>query len=356
MPPRGEAKPLAGSVSSSARGRGGQRAEGPSERATEEEAREAAARAGLLQVSGTGGQGLNRNGGAVGPTQGQDLDATERASRGWLRDSVRDSTSRAFRPSRSVHTLGESVSGVSGLARGRGLSRPRLAPRPLRPTRGKGRRGSATARAAHARSPRRPATGPLPPARCPTVSRSESSPSGGRSRGGQRGSVLPIGRGTPRADGWNRTSCFSTFTFQEAAELWQGVAVCTENMVVKVHHGDAHTAQSQPLKNIKANTGLAAPQRKMKVAVLSVALLFTILLCTLEDAQAFPGTLLEASGGSLLHQGLKLGRVKRAALPLSLRVDDVLQQKHQVPDLPDAEVLVHPSPPLLSAPTSPCFL
>ncbi|XP_071656588.1 uncharacterized protein [Patagioenas fasciata] len=106
-------------------------------------------------------------------------------------------------------------------------------------------------------------------------------------------------------------------------------------MVVKVHHGDAHTAQSQPLKNIKANTGLAAPQRKMKVAVLSVALLFTILLCTPEDAQAFPGTLLEASGGSLLH------------LPLSLRVDDVLQQKHQVPDLPDAEVLVHPSPPLL---------
>ncbi|XP_071656727.1 uncharacterized protein [Patagioenas fasciata] len=81
----------------------------------------------------------------------------------------------------------------------RGLSRPRLAPRPLRPTRGKGRRGSATARAAHARSPRQPATGPLPPARCPTVSRSESSPSGGRSRGGQRGSVLPIGRGTPRA-------------------------------------------------------------------------------------------------------------------------------------------------------------
>ncbi|XP_071656590.1 uncharacterized protein [Patagioenas fasciata] len=107
-------------------------------------------------------------------------------------------------------------------------------------------------------------------------------------------------------------------------------------MVVKVHHGDAHTAQSQPLKNIKANTGLAAPQRKMKVAVLSVALLFTILLCTPEDAQAFPGTLLEASGGSLLH------------LPLSLRVDDVLQQKHQVPDLPDAEVLVHPSPPLLN--------
>ncbi|XP_071667629.1 uncharacterized protein [Patagioenas fasciata] len=220
----------------------------------------------------------------------------------------------------------------------------------------------------------------------------------------------------------------------------------------------------------------------MKVAVLSVALLFTILLCTLEDAQAFPGTLLEASGGSLLHEGLKLGRVKRAAvgvtssaaphppshghetpghpgvpqnmpvcpstlpctpcsptehpcspvfsqgcpiaqgshcipfhpitthyspvhpripqdtapspgppllsvphhtssrtpfslespsprtpllspasqctqvcpspnlspqLPLSVRVDDVLQQKHQVPDLPDAEVLVHPSPPLL---------
>ncbi|XP_071659003.1 uncharacterized protein [Patagioenas fasciata] len=81
----------------------------------------------------------------------------------------------------------------------RGLSRPRLAPRPLRPTRGKGRRGSATARAAHARSPRRPATGPLPPARCPTVSRSESSPPGGRSRGGQRRSVLPIGRGTPRA-------------------------------------------------------------------------------------------------------------------------------------------------------------
>ncbi|XP_071667634.1 uncharacterized protein [Patagioenas fasciata] len=74
----------------------------------------------------------------------------------------------------------------------------------------------------------------------------------------------------------------------------------------------------------------------MKVAVLSVALLFTILLCTLEDAQAFPGTLLEASGGSLLH------------LPLSVRVDDVLQQKHQVPDLPDAEVLVHPSPPLLN--------
>ncbi|XP_065714792.2 uncharacterized protein [Patagioenas fasciata] len=69
-------------------------------------------------------------------------------------------------------------------------------------------------------------------------------------------------------------------------------------MVVKVHHGDAHTAQSQPLKNIKANTGLAAPQRKMKVAVLSVALLFTILLCTPEDAQelcctkeGFPGGL-----------------------------------------------------------------
>ncbi|XP_065717966.1 uncharacterized protein [Patagioenas fasciata] len=69
-------------------------------------------------------------------------------------------------------------------------------------------------------------------------------------------------------------------------------------MVVKVHHGNAHTAQSQPLKNIKANTGLAAPQRKMKVAVLSVALLFTILLCTPEDAQelccakeGFPGGL-----------------------------------------------------------------
>ncbi|XP_071657725.1 uncharacterized protein [Patagioenas fasciata] len=108
---------------------------------------------------------------------------------------------------------------------------------------------------------------------------------------------LPNSQGY-KADGWNHTSCFSTFTFQEAAELWQGVAVCTENMVVKVHHGDAHTAQSQPLKNIKANTGLAAPQRKMKVAVLSVALLFTILLCTPEDAQelccakeGFPGGL-----------------------------------------------------------------
>ncbi|XP_071669462.1 uncharacterized protein [Patagioenas fasciata] len=82
----------------------------------------------------------------------------------------------------------------------------------------------------------------------------------------------------------------------------------------------------------------------MKVAVLSVALLFTILLCTPEDAQAFPGALLEASGGSLLHGGLKLGRVKRAALPLSVRVDDVLQQKRQLPELPDAEVIVQPSP------------
>ncbi|XP_071669463.1 uncharacterized protein [Patagioenas fasciata] len=70
----------------------------------------------------------------------------------------------------------------------------------------------------------------------------------------------------------------------------------------------------------------------MKVAVLSVALLFTILLCTPEDAQAFPGALLEASGGSLLH------------LPLSVRVDDVLQQKRQLPELPDAEVIVQPSP------------
>ncbi|KAK2514600.1 hypothetical protein Q9966_015663 [Columba livia] len=82
----------------------------------------------------------------------------------------------------------------------------------------------------------------------------------------------------------------------------------------------------------------------MKVAVLSVSLLFTILLCTPADAQALPGTLLEASGASLLHEVLKLGRVKRAALPLSVRVDDVLQQKRQVPDLPDAEVVVQPSP------------
>ncbi|XP_065713559.2 dynein axonemal heavy chain 9-like, partial [Patagioenas fasciata] len=61
----------------------------------------------------------------------------------------------------------------------RGLSRPRLAPRPLRPTRGKGRRGSATARAAHARSPRQPAPCP-PPGAQRSVARSQARRAGGR--------------------------------------------------------------------------------------------------------------------------------------------------------------------------------
>lgn len=44
---------------------------------------------------------------------------------------------------------------------------------------------------------------------------------------------------------------------------------------------------------LQPHPGLTTPQRNMKVAVLSMALLFTILLCTPADAQVSPQCLME---------------------------------------------------------------
>lgn len=55
---------------------------------------------------------------------------------------------------------------------------------------------------------------------------------------------------------------------------------------------------------LQLHPGLTTPQRKMKVAVVSVALLFTILLCTPADAKVRAqchGEGLKAGGGSRLH-------------------------------------------------------
>ncbi|XP_065507695.1 collagen alpha-2(I) chain-like [Caloenas nicobarica] len=74
------------------------------------------------------------NGGALCPTQGQELDVTTLS---WVRDGARDSTILAFEPSRSVQTLYESASGALGVARTdpeeRGVSRPRPGAHPRPP-------------------------------------------------------------------------------------------------------------------------------------------------------------------------------------------------------------------------------